>query len=88
MRFAFGVEGFLDKKLKNDTSYVKSFARLFGHRNGHEYEKLIPFHICSDEDYQGFKKPSQSTRGLFDYYKTKKERFLYCLDWETYGDDL
>mmetsp|Transcript_13929 Transcript_13929/g.17661 ORF Transcript_13929/g.17661 Transcript_13929/m.17661 type:complete len:84 (+) Transcript_13929:182-433(+) len=34
IRFAFGVEGFLDKELKDDSRFVKSFVRYWGYKNG------------------------------------------------------
>ena len=33
IRFAFGIEGFLDKELKDDPRYVKAFARFYGYKD-------------------------------------------------------
>ena len=42
--FAFTVEGFLDNETKDDSKYVKSFARMFSRSEGVETETLIDFH--------------------------------------------
>ena len=47
IRFAFGIEGFLDKQLKNDSRFVKNLVRMWGKKGGVEYEKLIPYHRCT-----------------------------------------
>ena len=52
MRFAFGIEGFLDKKPKDDPRYVKGFARFMGNKDGEGYEKLIPYHKCTKDDFE------------------------------------
>ena len=51
IRFAFGIEGFLDKELKEDTRYVKNLVRLAGKKGGENYEKILPFHRCTAEDF-------------------------------------
>lgn len=38
IRFAFAVEGFFDHQLKDDSRFVKGFARLTGKRAGKDYE--------------------------------------------------
>ena len=50
-RMAFSVEGYLDQEVKNDPEYVKWFVRLFGVKDSVEYEKIIPHHKCTEEDY-------------------------------------
>ena len=57
IRFAFGIEGFLDKKLKNDPRYVKTLFRLWGKRGGEPYEKIMPYHKCTAEDFDQFAPP-------------------------------
>ena len=52
MRFAFGIEGFLDKQPKDDPRYVKGFARFMGNKDGEGYEKLIPYHKCTKDDFE------------------------------------
>ena len=54
VRFAFGVEGYLDKETKEDSRYVKGLARLFYKRNGIEGESIIPYHPCTKEELDEF----------------------------------
>ena len=50
-RMAWSVEGNLDKKNKNDSRYVKWMVRFYGKENGVKFEKFVPFHKCTEEDY-------------------------------------
>ena len=63
-RFAFAVEGFLDKELKDDPRYVKGFARMYGFKNGDMYEKMIPHHKCTKEDFDEFAPPAPEAKNL------------------------
>ena len=52
LRFAFGIEGWRDKELKDDPRYVKTIVRQVGQPDGGpRYEKLLPYHHCEVEDY-------------------------------------
>ena len=53
-RMAVSVESFLGKKQKNDPKYVKYIFRLAGKKNGISYQKILPYHTCTDEDYDQF----------------------------------
>ena len=61
IKFAFGIEGFLDKKLKNDPAYVKWIVRQVRRIDGVETEKFLPYHICTDEDYDSFPPPADNS---------------------------
>lgn len=87
-RFAFGVEGFLDKELKEDPRYVKGFARLYGYKNGARYEKFLKYHKCTNEDFDSFPPPAPEAEGLLETYKSNPNRNLYCFDWDELGDLL
>ena len=50
IRFAFGIEGFLDKELKNDPRYVKIYVRAAGKRNGKPHVTMLDHHICSEDE--------------------------------------
>ena len=89
IRFAFGVEGFLDKELKEDPRYVKGFARIAGKKDGKNYERMIPYQKCSEEDFAEFAPPAPEAEGLLEIYKSgSNQRALYCLDWEKYAEEL
>ena len=54
VKFAFGVEGFLDNETKDDSRYVKGLARLVYQRNGIDSERIIPYHPCTKEELDEF----------------------------------
>ena len=87
-RFAFAVEGFLDKELKDDTHYVKWLARLFWKKNGVEGETILPYHYCTADELDEFAPPMGDSVGLFDIFKNSPTRHLFCLDWDKLGEDL
>ena len=82
LTFAFGIEGFLDGEFKDDPRYVKTFARLYGFdENGETYEKFLPHHVCTKEDYDQFAPPSSDAEFKFNQYYSGEKK-LYCLDWD------
>ena len=51
---AFAVEGYLDRKTKDDPRYVKYIARVVGVDHGHPYEQILPVRKCTEADYEKF----------------------------------
>ena len=91
LRFAFGIEGALDKALKNDHRYVKWVVRaLYKVSESQRAETLLPFHRCTEADFDAFYPPSVDSAPLFNAYKKNvgTHRGLYCFDWEATGDLL
>jgi len=88
IRFAFGIEGFLDKDLKNDPRYVKSLVRMWGRKAGKSYEIILPYHRCTNEELDSFAPPSRESVGMLESMKKDPDRGLYCMDWDKIGDDL
>ena len=88
LRFAFGIEGFLDKEFKDDARYVKWIVRLYGSKNREKYEKIIPYHVCTSKDFEEFAPPAPEAEALLETYLTNPKRNLYCLDWDKLGEDL
>ena len=85
--FAFTVEGYLDNETKDDPRYVKSFARMMTTHDGVESETPIGIHQCTDEDFESFEEPANDSYYLFNMYK-RKERKLYCINWEDHEKDI
>ena len=54
IRFAFGIEGFLDKQPKDDPRFVKWLVRQVTRVNGVETEKILPYRKCTNADYDSF----------------------------------
>ena len=88
IRFAFGIEGFLDKELKSDPAYVKWLVRTVRRVDGVETEKFLPFHRCRPEEYDDFATPSESAVYTLNKYKMDADRDLLCLDWDDLRDEL
>ena len=61
---------------------------MFGSKNGEKYEKKIPYHKCTAEDYDKFAPPAADSENLIKIYKTNPNRNLYCVDWEKYAEEL
>ena len=53
-KMAFSIEGFLDQEAKDDPRYVKYIVRIFGKKDGVEYQEMIPFHKCEEKDWEKF----------------------------------
>ena len=53
-QLAFSVVGYHSRELKNDPRYVKYLVRIFGRKDGKEYEKIIPYHLCEEKDWARF----------------------------------
>ena len=64
IRFAFGLEGYLDRETKFDSRYVKIFSRLFYTIDGVKGEKIIPHRRCRSEDFDKFAPASPEAEGL------------------------
>ena len=88
MRIAFGVEGYIDRELKDDQHYVKIFTRLVYKRDGHKGELMIPHRRCRPDDFDHFAPVMAEAEGLLKQYKESPNRNLLCLDWDQVGDDL
>ena len=65
VRLAFTIEDHLDpKKQKSDPKYVKWLVRQSGQRNGEKFQRILPYHKCTDEDYNEFYPVQKSSRVL------------------------
>ena len=50
-RFAFSVESGLNPIGKNASQYVKWMVRILGIADGKVYEKVLPYHKCTEDEY-------------------------------------
>ena len=62
-KFAFSVEGYFDKEQKNDPRYVKYMARVRGIYEGRPYERILPIHECTEEDWAEFPEAANASAG-------------------------
>ena len=74
--------------MKNDPRYVKNIVRLWGRKGGVAYEKILPYHVCTEEDYDLFAPPSAESVGMLESMKKDPDRGLYCFDWDKIGEEI
>ena len=50
-RMAFTIEGYLERKRKDDPKYVKLLGRLYGEKEGEYFQRMLEYHECTEEDF-------------------------------------
>ena len=78
-RMAFTVENYLDNKLINDPRYVKWYLRMYAKRNGEWYQEMLPYHTCTQADFDSFA-PLTKVTGAKLHDMTQDRRPMFCLD--------
>ena len=64
-RFALTVESYYEPMVqKNDPKYVKYIFQIFGKRKGKYFQRVLPYHKCTDEDYKEFNPIKSYQTGL------------------------
>ena len=86
-RIAFGVEGYLDKELKDDETYIKTYTRMLYQSDGKTGEKMIPHRRCLPSDFDEFSPVESTDKDMLKEFKDGK-RSLFCPDWDKVGDDV
>ena len=87
-QFAFAIEGYRDEQLKDDPRFVKGFAKMRGKKQGKKFEKIIPYHKCTESDWENFPPPAQSAQSSLESYLEDPDRNLYCLDQEILREEV
>ena len=77
--------------MKNDPQYVKYLVRFYGRRNGKNFEQQLPFHKCTDEDWDLFPPASKDSFDAWTEIKDDPNRGMFCIDWDgervIYGNE-
>ena len=81
-KIAFSFEDYLTRKLKNDPRYVRWILRILRFEGNQYYEKLLPFHECTDEEYDSFYPISSHHKSEVKNIRDDPERGLLCIDWD------
>ena len=68
--------------MKDSDEFVKYLVRMFGIKDGVEYEKILPFHKCTETDWAQFAPPQKGSRDGWETIKDDPKRGMYCLDWK------
>ena len=90
-KLAFSVEDYLEDTIRDDPRYVKYIVRLFGREDGRDFESILPYHKCTEEDWNGFPPPDKTSADVVKMLRTDPKRGLYCIDIEKniniYGNE-
>ena len=81
-RVAFSVRGFGNRELKDDPRYVKYLVRMYGKKEGKDFERILPYHKCEKSDWDKFPPPGSAYSDSFSQIKNGEIDGMYCLDWE------
>lgn len=89
-RFAFSVERVFGTpvKQKSDPEFVKFLVGMYGYRNGEEFLRRVPFHKCTDEDYDQFYPVKRQSADLLKEIREDPERGLFCIDWNNEDEPI
>ena len=85
-KFAFSVEGYFDQEMKDSSKYVKYIVRARGNREGKKYEKILPYHKCTEEDWNSFPTIARASSSVYESVKNDPKRGMFCLDWQDNED--
>ena len=80
-KIAFAVEGFRSKDLKINPKFVKWVFRIYGKKEGKEYEQILPYHRCTDEDYDSFFPIQKNSKAALQQIRDGEDRDFLCIDW-------
>ena len=70
--------GYYNKK--HNSNFVKPIVRFKGYDDGRYYERDIPHHKCTEEEYAEFYPIVSSDEGYLQL--AKYAGGLYCIDWD------
>ena len=79
-KIAFSVEGYLEREVKDDPRYVKYLVRTFGKKDGKEFEQILPYHKCTEEDWDTFQPPDKGSFDSIVEIRRNPKRGMFCLD--------
>ena len=63
-------------------------VRFWGKKDGVEYEKMLPFHKCTAEDFEEFAPPQPEALKTLEIMKESETQGLFCPDFERLDEEL
>ena len=79
---AFSFEKLLAMKLVNDPRYVRWIFRYSEYRDSEYYERILPHHVCTEEDLAKFYPISASSEAEYESIIEDPDRGFLCMDWD------
>ena len=55
--------------------------KIYGRRKGIAYQKILPYHECTDEDYDQFYPTKKQSLLLLQSIREDPDRGMFCIDW-------
>ena len=79
-KVAFSFRESKSHVLLNDPHYVKWIVRRTGMRSGTSFEETLPYHKCTEADFDGFDPPSKRSHEAIKEIREDPNKSLFCLD--------
>ena len=76
-------EGYPKQEFKRDPRYVKWIFRMVGIKNGAKYEKILPYHECTESDYDQFYPLNVEKAPTLEAIRKDPNRGFFCIDWDS-----
>ena len=80
-RIAFSFENFATKQLMGDPRYVRWIIRMMGTKDDIDFEHILPYHKCTDDDYAQFYPINPGFESELKEIRGDPARGFYCIDW-------
>lgn len=87
LRFAFQAEDFESQPMV-DSRYVRFIVFLSGYAGEDYYDTPIPYHKCSNDELLALSPAESSAVDQLESIMEDESRYMFCLDWDKYGDQL
>ena len=55
---------------------------MYGFKDGVQFEKLLDYHVCTDEDYAEFNQISEGSLKFYNEIRDDEKRGFLCLNWD------
>ena len=59
---------------------------MWGKKSGVAFEKILPYHRCTQADLAEFAPPTPEAVGMLESMNRSQTRGIFCLDWTKLGD--
>ena len=86
IKIAFSFLGEYDQKPRFDPKFVRIVTRLKGKQNGENFEHLLSYHECTEEDFADFYPANYHYNN--EIQRLKQDKALMCLEWDDSSPHL
>ena len=61
---------------------------MAGRKNGETHDIILPYHECTEEDFEHFAPPTLDSERVLNSILSDPKRGLFCLNWDELADTL